>query len=275
MESAAVFQLKPLDALVISARYCEQRFAWHAHDDYAIGLIDDGALAFDCEGRGFLAPAGTICLVNPGEIHNGRSGSRNGWRYWNSYLPSALVGQIAPKCWATNGEPRFSSTVVRDEDTARLLRDFFHAVETQEDLLLMEERLIAAVALLLERYAQVGHQPGLTSSRIVRTAQEYMRANLSQPLSLADLAEATGVTGFHVVRVFKSVIGMSPYAWLVQLRAETARRLLLTGLGVAEVAAASGFSDQPHLTRWFKRVFGVTPGQIAVMSRSFKTPKSG
>jgi transcriptional regulator GlxA family with amidase domain len=54
-------------------------------------------------------------------------------------------------------------------------------------------------------------------------------------------------------------MGIPPYAWLAQYRVNRARGLLESGLKPAEVAALVGFADQAHLTRWFRRVLGVTP----------------
>jgi len=70
-----------------------------------------------------------------------------------------------------------------------------------------------------------------------------------------------GVSRYRVVRGFGEVMGMPPYAWLAQHRVTRARSLLDAGLRPAEVATLVGFADQAHLTRWFRRVIGITPGQ--------------
>jgi AraC-like DNA-binding protein len=57
----------------------------------------------------------------------------------------------------------------------------------------------------------------------------------------------------------RAEVGMPPYAWLAQHRVARARVLLEHGHRPAEAAAATGFADQAHLTRWFRRVVGVTP----------------
>ena len=63
-----------------------------------------------------------------------------------------------------------------------------------------------------------------------------------------------------MVRAFRAAVGMPPYAWLAQYRVARARALLEAGLRPAEAATRVGFADQAHLTRWFRRVLGVTPG---------------
>ncbi len=63
------------------------------------------------------------------------------------------------------------------------------------------------------------------------------------------------------MRVFRQETGLPPHTYLIQLRINQAKAHLQAGETIAEVAAATGFSDQSHLTRRFKRIVGVTPGQ--------------
>lgn len=63
------------------------------------------------------------------------------------------------------------------------------------------------------------------------------------------------------MRTFRRSIGLSPYAYLTQIRVEAAKKLLNEGASIADVASDIGFTDQSHLTRHFKRITGVTPGQ--------------
>jgi AraC-like DNA-binding protein len=71
------------------------------------------------------------------------------------------------------------------------------------------------------------------------------------------------MSAFHLARCFKKQLGLPPHAYLTQLRLQRARRLLAGGLGLAEAAAAVGFYDQSALSRHFKKIYGVTPGQYA------------
>jgi AraC family transcriptional regulator len=71
---------------------------------------------------------------------------------------------------------------------------------------------------------------------------------------------------FHMTRVFKRAMGVAPYQYLLQVRVTQARSLISAGgdgRSLAEIATAVGFADQSHLTRHFKRILGITPGQLA------------
>ena len=79
-------------------------------------------------------------------------------------------------------------------------------------------------------------------------------------LTADDLAAAAGCSRYAAYRAFRQAYGLSPSDYQRQLRVQTARRLLSAGAAPAQVAADAGFADQAHLTRWFRRYYGITPG---------------
>lgn len=101
---------------------------------------------------------------------------------------------------------------------------------------------------------------GLAPWQMLRL-DSYVEAHLGEDLSLASLAREVGISRSHFSRSFRQTLGQSPFEWLREKRIERAKRLLLEGaLSVAEVAIATGFADQAHLTRAFGRIVGVPPG---------------
>jgi transcriptional regulator GlxA family with amidase domain len=76
------------------------------------------------------------------------------------------------------------------------------------------------------------------------------------------MAGQCGVRRERIHRVMKRWIGMSPSDYLRTVRLHRAKDMLLRGQPVASVAAACGFADQAHFTRWFRRAFGYTPGDL-------------
>jgi AraC-like DNA-binding protein len=82
-------------------------------------------------------------------------------------------------------------------------------------------------------------------------------------VTIDELAREAGLSAFHLIRVFRASFGLPPYRYLELVRIRHARRLIRRGWPLAQVVHATGFSDQSHLTRHFKRVVGVTPGGYA------------
>jgi AraC-like DNA-binding protein len=80
-------------------------------------------------------------------------------------------------------------------------------------------------------------------------------------VTLNEIAKAVGLSKYHFLRIFKNTTGLPPHAYLLQMRVELAKGAIEKGLSLADAAFQSGFSDQSHMTRCFKAVYGLPPGQ--------------
>jgi AraC family transcriptional regulator len=104
---------------------------------------------------------------------------------------------------------------------------------------------------------------GGLSAAAKRRTLEIMEAHLSANLSVDLLAREVGLSPAHFARAFRESTGRAPHRYLLTLRLEQARRLLDTpDAMLSDVAQRTGFADQAHLTRLFKREFGMTPGAV-------------
>ena len=102
----------------------------------------------------------------------------------------------------------------------------------------------------------------------LRRVKEYIDAHLDMHVDIATLANIAGFSMFHFARAFKRSEGVTPHSYLLERRVERARKLLAsTNLSFSEIARASGFSDQGHLARHFRRRFGVSPSTFRWSSR--------
>jgi AraC-like DNA-binding protein len=104
---------------------------------------------------------------------------------------------------------------------------------------------------------------GGLSPGAMRRVQEYVEAHLGESIDLAMLASVAGLSIHHFARGFKQSTGVTPHHYLTGKRVERAQDMLAhTTLSLSEIAYAVGFSDQSHLARHFRQMFGVTPGQF-------------
>ena len=130
------------------------------------------------------------------------------------------------------------------------------------------EALSTAVAVhLLREYGAAVLEPkrqhgGLPREKLVR-AVEYIQDQLDTDLTVSGIAQAVGMSPDHFTRLFKEATGQSPYRYVVEARVRKAKELLTTGkFTISEAAHHVGFVDQSHLTRHFKRVFGLPPKRL-------------
>lgn len=103
---------------------------------------------------------------------------------------------------------------------------------------------------------------------LLESVIEVMRDHHREHVTLADLAAVAGLTQFQLIGLFRKGVGMTPHAYLTQIRLESARGSLRRATPIAEAAIQSGFYDQAALTRHFKRCYGITPFQFAQAARA-------
>ena len=98
------------------------------------------------------------------------------------------------------------------------------------------------------------------AKRCLYRAKAYVDRFPMDPIPIRSLAMLAEFSPFHFVRAFRTSYGSSPHAYLIRKRAEIACELLHKGYSVQVTARLSGFADSSHLTRHFKRLYGVPPG---------------
>jgi AraC-like DNA-binding protein len=248
---------------LLRARFVTHRYGRHAHETYTLGVIESGVEEFEYHGSLLRAGPGTVALLNPEVVHTGQAAVPDGWSYRVFYPEVAVVADIAAELGGPAGLPSFPQTVVSDAPSARLLRAAHLAAE-RGDRLASSSLLRTALAVLLTAYAATApggpvRRPSRAPSAVART-RELLSERLADPPSLDELSALTGLPPFALLRAFRAETGLPPHAYLNQLRVREARGLLDEGVAPALVAARTGFADQAHLTRHFKRVVGVPPG---------------
>lgn len=267
-ESAVFWRDRDLRGLeLLRARFVTHRYAPHIHEGFALGVIETGAERFEYRHASHVAPAGTVVAINPGEVHTGSAALPEGWRYRMLYPDATILREVATEL---TGRPRpvpyFPEPVIDDPALARELLRLHAALEAQAEPLERSSRLAAAFARLIARHADTLHlEPAVHAEpALVGRLRAYLDERASMPVRLDELAKLAGMSAFRTLRVFERSAGMPPHAYLTQVRVARARRLLAQHIPPAQVATLVGFYDQSHLTRHFKRIVGVTPGQYAV-----------
>jgi AraC-like DNA-binding protein len=250
---------------LLSARFVHHHYVPHAHEEFAIGVCSSGVETIRYRGTHWTAGPGTVVVIEPGEPHTGGPAVDGGFAYRAAYPRASLLSETW-KNWETSetGDslPHFRTPVIDDPALAAALGAAHHALSRGGDRLAVESTWIELLGVLVRRHATTAERPSATvaARRIATATMERLADQLVNPPSLAHIAAELGVSRFQVVRGFRDAVGMPPYAWLAQHRVSRARTLLEAGQRPAEVAARVGFADQAHLTRWFRRVVGVTPG---------------
>ncbi|MFF5517731.1 helix-turn-helix domain-containing protein [Streptomyces coeruleorubidus] len=244
----------PLDLL--TAHFDRHVYAPHAHHEFTIGVTVGGSEVIAYRGGLIHSYPGSIVVLEPGEMHTGGPAAREGYAYQALYAEPSLLTD-----GTLGGLPHFPDPVLHDPELATALRAAHTDISACPDPLEAESRLPWLLTALARRHstARASEDTVPGAGHIARAVRDRLADELLEPPSLADLASDLGLSRYQLLRAFRTTMGVPPYAWLAQHRVTRARGLLETGLRPAEVAGLVGFADQAHLTRWFRRVLGVTP----------------
>jgi AraC-like DNA-binding protein len=246
----------PVEAM--HAHFTSHTYHRHSHESYSFGVTESGAQAFTCRRGRHVSGAGMVMAFNPDDPHDGHAAGEGGFTYrmvhiWPEFFAS-LAG-IPP--------PLFRSPVLEDPALARSLRGLHVALTGVASELERYERLAGTAGLLVRHATGRGPRADMPSDpgrRVAARLRDVIREGYAHDLTADDLAAAAGCSRFAAYRAFTQAYGLAPSDYQRQLRVRAARRLLIGGLPPARAAAEAGFADQAHLTRWFRRYYGITPG---------------
>lgn len=241
----------------------------HSHDQYGIGLIHRGAQR-SASGFGRVeAGPGELIMVNPGEVHDGVPLAEEGRQWSMLYFEPSLLHELASELELPfSAEISLVRPVAQDQQLQQHFVRLFRRVtcvrqgqQTQVDevaRLAAEECALTTLVYLLSHHSQA--RPLMPVSATVERVRQRLADEPLQAPSLQELAAMVGVSRFNLIRSFNKVLGLSPHAYLLQQRLHLARRLLLQGHKPVDAALQAGFADQSHMTRLFRRQYGITPG---------------
>lgn len=240
----------------------------HSHDEYQFCLSLDFPGEYRYRGEGHPVPAGSLSVIHPGEVHSSRDphDRETSAHYRLMYLePGALVRTATEVAGRECGQPFFPEPILSDTDLAAQFLELHVALEGNASRLEKDSRLLDALARLVGRHAgvRVPTGPGGKARHAVKLAKEYLEDGHARNVSLEELAGVVHLSPYHLARVFKEEVGLPPHVYLTQTRVRRAKDLLLRGWPVARVAHETGFFDQSHFSRHFKRLMGVSPGSYA------------
>lgn len=251
---------------LLRATYYTHEFTPHYHDGFAIGVIQKGAQKVKYRRANIIMPEGTVCVLNPNEIHTGKPATEAGWAYRMFYPDVEILKEISSEIAEYESDvPFFSKTVIKDDILLnQILKMHILFEDKNTPKLVLQSVFHSTVANIIIKYADIHvlkrEPPQVHSS--VEKARDYIEAFYFQDITLKELSNIACLSPFHLLRIFKQAIGIPPHVYLLHKRIEKAKELLLKGINIASIAYETGFADQSHLTNTLRSFVGVTPNQF-------------
>jgi AraC-like DNA-binding protein len=229
----------------LSADRLRVQFDRHFHDTYSFGIVLDGVERCGVRRTRHFFEPGTVPLFNPGDVHDGGPATERGWSYRMVYLDRSLI----------EDERVFPVAARRDPIARASVGELFDAIDCGSELGI-EEALARSLDVLLINPVTTGKAAPLEKVR------ERIDAECCERLRLRDLCALAGVSPTRLLRAFEAAYGLTPHRYQQSRRIARAKRMVVAGTPLAQIAFACGYSDQSHLNRWFLRIQGTTPGRL-------------
>lgn len=251
------------------------RVPWHSHSQFELLFVTDGATVYEFEDRESIELAGDhFMVVPPGVKHRGEQDLR---------MPTTLIGIVLTldARGATRNTPftlkelswlqrHFKANNLAVHPLGKELRRVIARLDVKlsgkkqdNDELSMAEMRLNICSAILGAARQLAAVDDGDSQAIVNAAIEYMRDNLSEPLSIRKLVDYIGYGRSRFFELFRASTGMTPNDYLRRLRLEAARKLLeKSSNSVTEIAFKVGFNSSQYFSTVFMQYIGLTPSDF-------------
>jgi len=238
-------------------------YSRHSHAHFSIGAITAGRSTYVHEQSSFEVAAGTVVLMNPGDVHACNPIDDQPWSYLMLYVETPWLTDLQHQLGfsAELEFRRFSDTHLNDTHLYRDLNGLYGVlVDEQQDVLRKQSAAVEFFSDLQLRLNPI--EPPLREPNFkLERAADFIRQHCTVLLSLDDICAAAELSPSYLIRAFKQHFGMTPHAFLVNQRIQFARERLRRGQLIADVALEAGFADQAHFQRAFKQHLAATPWQ--------------
>ena len=249
---------------LLHADFTTHEYPPHTHEALVVAITEQGGSVVKSRGQVEEATPATLFVFNPAEPHAGWMGWSERWRYRSMYLTREALDRVAEGLGIEH-VPYFTRNTFGDRDLIEAFLAMHCALEEGRDVFRERELLVGTFGKLFQRHGSGRDFIKLppTDRQLLARVTERMRAEYASALRLEDLAADVGLTSFQLIGLFKRTVGLTPHAYLTQIRLGMACRCLRRAPVLADVAAAVGFYDQSALNKHFKRCYGITPLQFA------------
>ena len=212
----------------------------HTHiSSYTLGLVTEGSVVFEQDGNRGICHTGDFFVVPPDTVHE----------------VCALDEKysILSVC--------FRKDVIYRQDPETVLR----IVGNLANHLVMGNNIDAGQIAMLGDAVEVLYRNleiiAFPEQSHVENAKNLLAGAPENPFPVEELSRRVFVSQYYLIREFKKRFGLTPHQYQMQNRVRKAQHLLLEGRSITEVALITGFCDQSHFDRWFRKMLGITPSE--------------
>lgn len=236
----------------------------HFHEEYSIGLIDEGETSAWSDGKMTRVEAGRVISFPPQMLHACHPRQQTAWKYKMLFIQPDWLKHMEPSERELLRIP-FLLEGGKNQECRRLITRAIEALAAAEEPLVIETVLTELIHTIVSRNRlnQEHSSPTRLDQRYIGLIREYLHAHYTERVTLEELEQVAGISRFHLIRLFKKGTHVPPHAYQNLLRINHAKVELAKRRPIAEIAAEAGFYDQSHFARAFSKIVGASPKRYA------------
>ncbi|MDY7562874.1 AraC family transcriptional regulator [Pseudomonas sp. 10B1] len=235
----------------------------HSHEFFSMGAVTSGQSTYLHERSRQTISAGTVVLMNPGEVHACNPIEDQPWSYVMLYVDADWLAGIqhSHDDGVGMGFQPIAATHTQSPELFAGLIDFYaQLIDPTVDALPKHEAAVAFFMLMQRALGNSTLELKKINPRVVRAA-EYINEHFKGAVRLEAMCKAANLSEAYLIRAFEQQYHMTPHAYLINRRIQHAQTQLRYGASIIDIAHEAGFADQAHFQRVFKKHLAATPRQ--------------
>ncbi|MPM80175.1 HTH-type transcriptional activator Btr [bioreactor metagenome] len=241
-----------------SCNTSELSYKKHAHEEYSIGIVDQGKSYFWYDGKVDEVHSKTMVFLPPDLIHSCNPVNRSQWEYKMLYVCKEWVQGFME----SRKSYKLNNPIVKNVSncgTIKTVSGILENLKAKSNPLEKEASILAVFELALSGEKKVCLVNFKSEQPKLKIIKEYLQNYFNQKVTLDQLEQVSGINKFHIIRLFKEQFRIPPHAFQTMLRINYAKKELGKHRQMTEIALDAGFYDQSHFIKVFKSYTGVTP----------------
>ncbi|MRJ06055.1 MAG: hypothetical protein C6I01_00850 [Epsilonproteobacteria bacterium] len=247
------------DYLLIKNDFVKTEFKPHIHESFSIGKIINGECKLSINKNRELVKNSEIRIVNPLETHYVENNSR--WSYINLFIEENYIRNIISSLLNKEYKSYIKfPNKINDPTIGNLFNQLNEYLDHHLNSISIEENITQLIVILVKKYSPLKIKKSRDiNNHYVKRLVEYIYTHYLDDIQLQDLQDIAGINKYHIIRIFKQHFSLTPYQFILKLRIEHALKLMKKDYPLSLIAVESGFFDQSHFIKEFKKVYGITP----------------
>jgi len=229
----------------------------HMHDRLTLVALEKGEVTLYLAEEELILKKNEIAVINPYEMHSASVSKKESDGLYALYIDKSWIEKLQMELYGSEEYILFEKCIVHDKESYHYLLEVLN-IFFEEDSFISKEELLAEfmIGLMMKTSPCVSAKE---HKALFNDIKHYIDDNIASTLSLEEIAKEFLITRFHLIRLFKEELGMTPYQYVLNTQLNRAKALLAQHIPIAQVAQLCGFHDQSHLYKYFKQMFSMTP----------------